>query len=132
MIVFVDTSAFYAVLDRDDRNHRRAHEIWTALLRDGAALLTNNYVLLETSALLQHRLGLGALRGFHDDVVPLLTVDWITDQRHKAAVDAVLTASRKKLSIVDCTSFQTMRERAIRTVFCFDEHFKHQGFELMV
>ncbi|MGH8647350.1 MAG: type II toxin-antitoxin system VapC family toxin [Gammaproteobacteria bacterium] len=132
MIVFVDTSAFYAVIDGDDRNHRRADEIWKTLLREGSALLTNNYVLLETSALLQHRIGLAALRAFHEDVLPLLTIDWVSPERHKAAVEAVLTANRKKLSIVDCTSFQTMRERAVRAAFCFDDDFKQQGFEPIV
>lgn len=100
-----------------NRNHRRADEIWKPLLREGSALLTNNYVLLETSALLQHRIGLAALRAFHEDVLPLLTIDWVSEERHKAAVEAVLTANRNKLSIVDCTSFQTMRERAVRAVF---------------
>jgi len=39
MIVFVDTSAFYAVLDRDDSNHPKAKKAWSELLREGAALL---------------------------------------------------------------------------------------------
>ena len=58
MTVFIDTSAFYAVLDRDDSNHPKAKKAWSELLREWAAPLTNNYVLLETAALLQHRLGL--------------------------------------------------------------------------
>lgn len=132
MTVFVDTSAFYAVVDRDDENHVKADEIWTRLLGGGVTLLTNNYVLLETSALLQHRLGLPALRAFHDYVGPLLTIDWISEQRHNTAVQAALTASRRKVSVVDCASFQTMRHYAIRSVFCFDEHFRQQGFELMM
>ncbi len=64
MTVFVDTSAFYAVLDRDDANHSAARETWERLLRGAAVLLTSNYVLLETSTLVQHRLGVAALRAF--------------------------------------------------------------------
>lgn len=33
--------------------------------------MTNNYVVIETLALLQHRLGLIAVRSFHEDVMPL-------------------------------------------------------------
>ena len=55
MTVFVDTSAFYAVLDRDDANHAAAEEAWRALLGEPATLLTTNYVLVETAALLQRR-----------------------------------------------------------------------------
>ena len=128
MIVFVDTSAFYAGLDRDEINHTRAKNAWTDLLTGDARLLTNNYVLLETSALVQKRLGPAALRLFCQDVVPLLAVDWISRQRHEAGLQALLAAARRKLSLVDCISFQTMRERGSQTAFCFDPHFREQGF----
>lgn len=131
MTVFVDTSAFYAVFDHDDANHARAREVWSRLLKEKADLLTNNYVLLETSALLQHRLGMPAVRAFHEDVVPLLRTDWVSPLRHQAAVEAVLTAARKRLSLVDCVSFQTMRENGVRTVFGFDAHFREQRFDTL-
>ncbi|MBM3749106.1 MAG: type II toxin-antitoxin system VapC family toxin [Acidobacteria bacterium] len=128
MTVFVDTSAFYAVLDRDDSNHEAARAAWERLLRGSAVLLTSNYVLLETSALVQHRLGVAALRALHQDVVPILRVEWVTEAQHRAAVEALLTAARKKLSLVDCVSFQLMRDSGVRQAFCFDKHFQEQGF----
>ena len=129
MTVFIDTSAFYAVLDHDDSNHDKAKETWVRLLREHAGLPTNNYVLLEISALLQHRLGIPAVRAFSEDVLPLLQIDWISEDRHRAGMEAVLAASRKKLSLVDCVSFQTMPENGVRVAFCFDRHFREQGFE---
>jgi predicted nucleic acid-binding protein len=129
MIVFVDTSAFYAGLDQDDINHQQAKNAWTDLLAGDAKLLTNNYVLLETSALVQRRLGPVALRMFYGDVVPLLAVDWISQQRHQAGVEALLAAARRRLSLVDCISFQTMREYGAQTAFCFDPHFREQAFD---
>jgi predicted nucleic acid-binding protein len=128
MTVFVDTSAFYAVLDRDDANHTEAKNIWTRLVREAVTFLTNNYVLVETAALLQHRLGMAAVRVFQEDIVPLLQVDWISEERHRGGMEAVLAAGRKKLSLVDCVSFQTMRENGVRSAFCFDAHFREQGF----
>ncbi|MGA2270412.1 MAG: PIN domain-containing protein [Bryobacteraceae bacterium] len=129
MIVFVDTSALYAGLDQKDINHNRAKSAWTDLLAGKAMLLTNNYVLLETGALLHHRLGPAAFKAFHQDLVPLLAVDWITQQRHQAGVEALLTAARRKLSLVDGISFQTMRQYGSQTAFCFDPHFREQGFD---
>ena len=129
MTVFVDTSALYAVLDRDDDHHTGAAATWKRLLERVSDLLTTNYVLLEVSVLLQNRLGLTALRTFHEDIAPLLRVDWIGEPQHKAAVGAVLAAGRKKLSIVDCLSFESMRQHGVRTVFCFDRHFREQGFD---
>lgn len=131
MTVFVDTSAFYALLDADDSNHKEARESWERLLRDTAVLLTTSYVLVETSALLQHRIGVPALRAFHQDVVPVLTVQWLTERQHHAGVESVLTAGRKKLSLVDCVSFHVMRENGVHTAFCFDHHFREQGFQTL-
>jgi predicted nucleic acid-binding protein len=67
MTVFVDTSALYAVLDRDDANHLAARETWRRLLLDPSALLlTHNYVLVETAALLQNRRGIDVVRTLHE------------------------------------------------------------------
>ena len=128
MTVFVDTSGLYAVFDKDDDNHSRARAAWMEWLHEGAVLVTNNYVLLETTALLQHRIGVAAVRALHEDVMPLLQIDWVSEEQHRAGVEAVLAAARKKLSLVDCVSFQTMRSRGVRTAFCFDAHFREQGF----
>lgn len=131
MNVFIDTSAFYAVFARDDANHPAADAVWTHLLSDSAVLLTTNYVLLETTALLQHRIGVAAVRDFHEDVVPLLDVEWIDAETHRSGTEAVLAAARRKLSLVDCVSFQTMRKLGVRAAFCFNEHFAEQGFEVL-
>ena len=129
MIAFVDTSAFYAVLDRDDKNHRAAGAAWEHLLRNNAVLLTTNYVLVETNSLLQNRLGMDSLRVFQEQIAPPVSVEWISRAQHEAAVLAVLTAGRRKLSLVDCVSFAVMREAGIRNAFAFDSHFVEQGFE---
>lgn len=128
MTLFVDTSGLYAVVDRDDANHQRAQAAWVGWLQDGVELVTNNYVLVETAALLQHRIGIAAVRAVHEDVVPLLQIEWVSEEEHRAGMEAVLAAARKKLSLVDCVSFQTMRSRGIRTCFTFDPHFREQGF----
>ncbi|MGA3027868.1 MAG: PIN domain-containing protein [Bryobacteraceae bacterium] len=131
MTVFVDTSAIYAGLDRDDLNHEKAKACWATLVGEGTALLSNNYVLLETTALLQNRLGVAAVRTLHEEFLPMLEVVWISEHEHRTGVAAVLAAGRKKLSLVDCVSFETMRARGVRTVFCFDAHFAEQGFKVL-
>jgi predicted nucleic acid-binding protein len=129
-VVFVDTAGLYAVLDRDDANHQRAAAVWPELLR-ASRLVTHNYVLVETAALVQHRLGMAAARALAGDIVPLLAVVWMDEQRHAAAQHAWLAAGRKKLSLVDCASFLVMRECGIEGAFSFDGHFREQGFRLV-
>jgi predicted nucleic acid-binding protein len=65
---------------------------------------------------------------FTRKATPLLQVDWVSEEQHRAGMEAVLAAARKKLSLVDCVSFQTMRNRGVRTAFCFDAHFRERGF----
>ena len=128
MRIFVDTSAFYALLDRDDENHRRAKSAWTDLLNNENTLVTSNYVLVETFALLRHRLGMEAVRGFQNDVLPLVNIEFVISEIHRSAVGAILSVSRRNLSLVDCVSFEMMRTLEIKTAFGFDPHFKEQGF----
>ena len=130
MPTFVDTSALYAVLDRDDANHAAAAAVWTRLLTTGEPLVVTNYVLVEACALIQHRLGLDALRAFATDVVPVLEVHWLTPEEHAAALQAVLTANRRRLSLVDCASFACLRTRGLDRAFAFDGRFDEQGFRL--
>ena len=128
MSIFVDTSGFIAVLDMDDANHTAAAEIWQNILTSTETLVTTNYVLVETSALVQNRLGMAAVKVFQEDIAPVLQIEWIDNTVHHAAVGIMLAAERKKLSLVDCVSFETMRLLGVTTAFTLDRHFKEQGF----
>jgi predicted nucleic acid-binding protein len=131
MSVFVDTSALYAVLDRDDQHHRSANKLWRGLLEGSERLITSNYVIVESCALMQSRLGMRALRVLHDDVLPVIESYWVTADDHHAAMEALIVADRRGLSLVDCASFVAMRRLALRRVFAFDEDFARQGFDTL-
>lgn len=62
MSTFVDTSALLAVLDASDVAHKVADRIWRRLIESDERLVSTNYVLVETFALVQRRLGLPAVR----------------------------------------------------------------------
>ena len=129
MSVFVDTSALFAVLDADDQNHERARQSWVDLITQEVDLVCTNYVLVETFALVQRRLGLDAVRVLREDIVPVLRVEWVDERAHHAGVTALLIAARRQLSLVDCASFDTMRRLGIKAAFTLDRHFSEQGFE---
>jgi predicted nucleic acid-binding protein len=130
-MIFVDTSALYAVLDRDDQNHSAAKVAWRELLEAEENLLVTNYIVVETTALVQHRLGMEAVRVLYGEIVPVLDVHWIIEADHLHAINALLATDRRKLSLVDCSSFHAMRTRMLRSAFAFDPHFREQGFELL-
>ncbi|MCK6480075.1 MAG: PIN domain-containing protein [Planctomycetes bacterium] len=129
MSVFVDTSALLAVLDADDRHHGKAKAAWERLLEGEDDLLTSNYVLVETFALVQARLGTAAARALAEEVVPALEVRWMDADLHAQAVAALLAAGRRKLSLVDCSSFAVMGSLGLRRAFAFDGRFRERGYE---
>jgi predicted nucleic acid-binding protein len=131
MKVFADTSALLAVLDAGDLKHTAAKAAWEKLLGGEADIVTHNYILVETSALVLRRLGLEALRVFEADMVPILHIVWVTPEVHEAAVGAHLLAARRALSLVDCVSFEVMRRAGLRSAFAFDTHFSGSGCELL-
>jgi predicted nucleic acid-binding protein len=130
-MVLIDTSALYAVLDRDDRNYRVAKATWTRLLQADRPVLVTNYVVVETITLVHHRLGIKAVRALLGDMLPALEMHWITGDEHAHAQNALLATDRRKLSLVDCSSFHVMRSRQVRQAFAFDPHFAEQGFDLL-
>jgi len=130
-MTFVDTSAIYALLDRSDQNHAKAKTIWFELLDQNRAMFTSNYVVLECCALAQNRLGMDAVRAVHDKILPVIEKRWIDEELHTLAMASLLAASRRKLSLVDCSSFAVMRKLGAGEAFAFDAHFVEEGFELV-
>ena len=130
--VFVDTSALYAVLDADDLNHQAAGAAWQLLLdgleSDDLEAVTHESVIVEIAALAQRRLGMEAVRVLVDDFVPLFSTVWIDQGLHDRAAAAMLAAGLRSVSLVDWTSFEVMRQRAVELAFAFDEDFQQRGF----
>jgi predicted nucleic acid-binding protein len=126
---FVDTSGLLALLDADERRHPEAATAWRALLEQDEPLVATSYVLVETYALVQRRLGIEAVRALTQDFAPLLSIEWVDEVTHGAAVAAMLTAARRDLSLVDCASFVVMRRRGLTRAFTLDADFIGQGFE---
>lgn len=131
MTVFVDTSALIALLDASEAKHAVCAREWKRLLAADAALVTSSYVIVETCAVAQRRLGMAAVRSLTTDFVPLLAIDWVDEPVHAAGHAALLTANRKELSLVDCVSFELMRRRDVSTAFALDADFGDQDFSVV-
>ena len=129
--IFADTSAFYALLDRSDKHHKAASALWPNLLDINITLLTTNYVVSETMALLQNRIGFEAANLWCKDILGTLDVLWIDTETHERGFALWLNLGRRGLSFVDCVSFVTMHQHEIEKAFCFKQHFSDHGFELL-
>ena len=95
-------------------------------------LFTTNYVVVESCALAQSRLGLDAVRSIHEELLPVMEIVSIDQTTHSLAMTALLSAQRRKLSRVDCVSFAVMRATGTHAVFEFDQHFVEERYAFPV
>jgi len=126
--VFIDTSGFLAALDKGDKFHSEASKKWSVLASGKSALWTTDYVRLESWSLIQRRLGAEAVMAFQDDWLPLCKIHEVARDGFERAAAQWRIAHRRNLSLVDLTSFDAMRQLAIRTALAFDEHFQEMGY----
>lgn len=130
MTVFVDTSAFFALLDSESEMNPAALSALRTLADRDDVLVTHSYVVVESIALVQRRLGKAAVRAFLQNVAPEIETIWVDETLHSAGVAALLS-SPSAISLVDHVSFAVMRERGIRTAFAFDVDFAKAGFTVV-
>ena len=130
-MIFVDTSAWYALKATDDGFHDDAVSFHDELMsgRQGSLVVTD-YVLDETATLLMDRKGGNVAAGFLDEALASKSVRliWVSPDLFHEAIKAFKNAGDRRWSFTDCTSFQLMHRLKISDAFAFDEHFSEAGF----
>ena len=130
MSVFGDTSALYALLVKTETAHKPVRAAFVRLLDTGQPIWITSFVLVETMALLQHRIGLDAARDFDEEFVPSLSVYWVDDDLYRRGTERLWKEDRRQLSLVDCVTFEFMALKDLTTAFAIDPHFREAGFKL--
>lgn len=132
--VFADTSALYALVDRNDGGHAAARAAVGRLLTSGARLVATDYVLTETinlanargGALVAHRV----LDLFEQSVG--IRLEWIGPERFGTAEAFFRRHRDHTYSFTDCTSFTVMRELRLTDALTIDRHFVEAGFKVLL
>ena len=128
--VFVDSSAWYALLDRRDPEHARVAAVIQA---HRGRLVTSDHILDEAVTLvryrlgwpLAHRLGLGLRLGELARLVRVLPADL------DAAWNLFGERRDQRLSVTDCTSFAVMTRRKLDTAIALDQDFRVMGWAVL-
>jgi predicted nucleic acid-binding protein len=128
-VIFLDTSAIYALSDKADPSHMTAYGKFKDVLKSGETFLLHNYILLESVTLLQARLGLQSALLFLSDAKSF-EVEWVDLDLHEEAAKELGRMGKRGISLVDCTSFLVMRRKGIKKVLAFDPDFEEQGFTM--
>ena len=126
--VLVDTSAIYALVDRDDTYHRKALTTLRSLSRRRLTPLLTNFLIAECHALLLSRLGAQTARVWLSNQV--WPVERVSLQDEEKAI--IQRYSDKTFSYTDATSFAVMERLSIGEAFAFDPHFSQYGLRLLV
>jgi len=129
--VFVDRSAFLALANRLDQDHASAASIYPALIERRADLLTSSYVVAESMALIQRRLGWEPLVAFSEALETAFDVVWVDRSLHVEARQLLFRRRRRAINIVDAVSMTLTRQLALDALFAFDDDFVREGFRVL-
>ena len=134
-LLFVDTSAYYASIDRSDAHYKIAIKIFTLIEKEGLRPVTSNFVLAESHTLIINnpRLGYWAARLFIEKINSSeKKPERISENDEERAFQIIKTYSDKTFTYTDATSFALMERLGVRKAFTFDQHFAQYGFEIVV
>jgi len=118
--VFVDTSVWYASLDRGEYANARARSI----LNCNEPLITTDHVLVETWMLLRRRAQHNVADRFWERLRQgVATIESVTLADLEVAWEIGANYADQDFSIVDRTSLAVMRRLGIERVASFGHHF---------
>ena len=128
--LFVDTIAWYALLDRRDPEHE---PVAATILAHRGRLVASDYILDEAVTLvryrlgwpLAHRLGAGLRSGELARLVRVLPADL------DAAWLLFTERQDQRLSVTDCTSFALMTRLKVDTAIALDQDFHAMGWTML-
>jgi uncharacterized protein len=134
--VFIDTSAWIAVMVRKDHNNREAVACFEGLLKERIPLVTSDYVLDETLTRIRYDSGHHKAVEFYNIIKESREKGYLIMKRIDEALwDEAFEIFRqygdKKFSFTDCTSFALARKLKVNRVFAFDEDFRAMKFTVI-
>lgn len=132
--VFVDTSAWLALINEADSDHVSAKTIRDKLLRSKKRFFITNYIIVEiANSLCKTR--------WRSHAVSLINSIRETESIEVVEIDREIlddawnmysTRTDKEWSLTDCASFVVMKKYGIQEAFTSDHHFEQAGYEVLL
>jgi predicted nucleic acid-binding protein len=132
-MIFVDTSAFLALVNEKDTNHTDAVHFLEKIKNSKIKIrkiITSDYIIDETLTRIRYSVGHQEAVEWGKDILASNVIEKLDVGREmfELAWELFQTYSDKKLSFTDCTSFAIMKKKGIEKAFSFDEDFERIGF----
>ncbi len=128
--IFVDSSAWIALADKDDSHHKQAASSYPSIFKSHKTLITSNLVVAETYIVLLKELGHKPAIEFLERIKasPRILKIFSNENIEAEAEGILVKYIDQEFSYVDAVSFVIMKRQKIGKAFCFDKHFVTAGF----
>jgi len=128
--IFVDSSAWIALADKDDSHHKEAASNYPSIFKNHKNLITSNLVIAETYIVLLKELRHKAAIEFLERIKgsPRIFKIYSNENIETEAEGILAKYMDQDFSYTDAVSFVIMKSQKIRKAFCFDKHFTIAGF----
>jgi len=136
MTCFIDSSAWVALVNKDDNNHAAAKAYFESLLENNAKIITNNIVLDEAIDTLSKTVSQQVARQFmqivDESIITIhLRMDWISRRVRKQVLNQFLKTDEATLALRHYYILETIRRKSADIIFSFDQRLKVTGFPMM-
>lgn len=132
MRIFVDTSAWLALNDRNDQYYKQAAIKISLVKKQKIELVTSEYIFDESITLIRHRVSHRCAVIFGDSLLNSNVVEIVEVNAgcRLKAWEMFKKYEDRELSFTDCTSFALMKNMSLHKAFTFDEDFRQVGVEI--
>jgi predicted nucleic acid-binding protein len=134
--VFIDSSGWYALVQREHEHHEAAKEYFQQILDSRTRLYTNITEISSAIFKIKQNCGLSVATDFSkliDQSVlsTSLNVSWMTRRLHRSALKHFFTIKDVQIEIRHCLIFEEVKKKKINFIFSFDDTLKSFGIPLM-
>ena len=133
-LVFVDTSAWLALINKSDTFHVKAKNIRDILLRDNIQFIVTDYVIVEVAnSLSKIPWRPSAIQLINSiQLSENIRVVEINKEIYNEAWGLYSNRTDKEWGLTDCASFVVMKRYAITVAFTNDHHFEQMGYNILL
>ncbi len=132
--IFIDTSAWLALINKSDEFHEKAKLVRDGLVEKNARFVMTDYIIVEIANCFSRI-------PFREAAIKLIEsirnsedieVVRVNEDIFEKAWDLYSSRKDKEWGFTDCTSFVVMRENGIKEAFSADHHFEQAGFKILL
>lgn len=133
-LIFVDTSAWLALVNKSDNFHEKAKFTRDNLMKQNSKFVVTDYVIAEIGNCLSRlnfrKAGIKLIENIREsEDIEIIKID---NEIFEKAWTLYSSCKDKEWGLTDCTSFIVMNEWDITEAFSADHHFKQAGFRILL